>query len=341
MSSPDGDLEYSVESAVRSCLSRWTASGDGVLAAVSGGVDSLVLLRAVAEFGVRTGRRVFAAHLNHNLRGSASAADASLVRRACLDLGVELTEEELPAGFLSEVSAGSLEEAARGARMSFLVRVAKLRGVDLVLTAHHAGDQSETVLYNILRGSGLKGLRGIPEVRELSPGIRLLRPLLGISRRLIEEYAGRLGLEFAVDASNSDLRFTRNRIRHELLPQLRAQFNPAVDEALRRLSEQSGELLEIVDELADELLVRAVLQEDGGGCRLSISVLSSAPVALVRHALVRLWDRRGWPRQRMGAAHWQRVAAAVCAPGVGDFPGGLRVESTAGILRITRLSSMD
>jgi tRNA(Ile)-lysidine synthase len=309
-----------------------------VLAAVSGGVDSLVLLRAVVEFGVRAGRRVLAAHLNHNLRGSASASDAALVRRACLDLGVELSEEELPAGYLSENSGGSLEEAARGARMSFLVRVAKLRGVEAVLTAHHAGDQSETVMHNILRGTGLKGLRGIPEVRELSPGIRLLRPFLGVSRQLIEEYAGRLGLEIAVDASNSDLRFTRNRIRHELLPQLRSQFNPALDDALRRLSEQSGELLEIVDGLADELLVRAVLQEDVSSCRLSIPVLLAVPTALVRHALVRLWDRRGWPRQRMGAVHWQRAAAAVCAPGVWDFPGGLRVESTVGVLRITRLS---
>ena len=331
---PERDPEHPVTRALSDCLREWATPGEGLLIAVSGGIDSLVLLDAAVTLSSEDRRRVAAAHLNHNLRGSASAADAELVRRTASGLGVELFEECLPAGLLEAGSSGSLEESARSARMSFLIRTAEREGFGLVLTAHHAGDQAETVLHNILRGTGLKGLRGIPVRRELAAAIRLLRPLLGVSRRSIEEYGERRRIDFAVDQTNSDIRYTRNRIRHELLPQLRQQFNPALDEALRRLAEQSGELLEIVDSLADELLERAVLQEDAQTCRLDAGILAAASEAIVRHAFVRLWDRRGWRRQHVGAAHWHRAAAAVRIPGTQDFPGGIRLESTGRLLRI-------
>lgn len=339
MANPERVPEQSVGQALRTCLRAWTNRDENLLIAASGGVDSLVLLDAAAALSGEDRRRIAAAHLNHNLRGPASEADAELVRRASMNLGVALYEECLPPGMLEAHSAGSLEESARTARMSFLLRTAQREGFSLVLTAHHAGDQAETVLHNILRGTGLKGLRGIPVRRDLAPGIRLLRPLLNLPRRSIEEYAAQRQIVFAVDQTNSDTRYTRNRIRHELLPQLRQQFNPAMDDALRRLAEQSGELLEIVDGLADELLARAVLQEDSGGCRLDVGILSAAPAAILRHAFVRLWDRRGWGRQHVGAVHWHRAAAAVHSPGKWDFPGGIRLESTAGILRLLVVQS--
>ena len=339
MSNPERGSDQAVEQALRACLRAWAAPGESLLIACSGGIDSLVLLDAAAALSGEDRRVVAVAHLNHNLRGSASEADAALVRRAAKSLELDLFEECLPAGLLEQVSAGSLEASARAARLSFLLRTAQREGFGVVLTAHHAGDQAETVLHNILRGTGLKGLRGIPVTRKLGPGIRLLRPFLAVPRRSIEEYAERRRIVFAVDQTNSDIRYTRNRIRHELLPQLRQQFNPSLDEALRRLGEQSGELLGIVDGLADELLARSILQEDAWGCRLDAGSLAAASAGIVRHAFVRLWDRRGWGRQHMGAVHWHRVAAAVHAPGTWDFPGGIRLESTAGILRILVMRS--
>lgn len=323
-----------VETAVDSCLLAQTAADEGLLVAVSGGVDSMVLLRVTADFSSRAGRPVAAAHLNHNLRGTASARDAELVRRTAEQLGVPLFTACLPDGKLEADSTGSLEESARRARLKFLIRTAEEQHFPVVLTAHHAADQAETILHNMIRGTGLKGLRGIPESRPLSPGVRVLRPLLGVAKRDLQSFAKTHAIVFAEDETNTDARFTRNRIRHELLPRLREQFNPAIDDALLRLAEQSIELLDIADGLADELLRKAVLQEDAVSCRLSTAELIIASDAILRHALVRLWDRKGWPRQHLRAAHWHRAATLVRSPGSCDFPDGLRLQSSGGVIRV-------
>ena len=323
-----------VARAFESCVLSQTAADEGLLVAVSGGVDSMVLLHATAWFASRAGRKIAAAHLNHNLRGAASARDAELVRLATEQLGVPLFTDCLTPGELEAESIGSLEESARRARLKFLIRTAEEQHFSVVLTAHHAADQAETILHNILRGTGLKGLRGIPESRPMSPGVRVLRPLLGVAKRDLQSFAKTHAIVFAEDETNTDPRFTRNRIRHELLPRLREQFNPAIDDALLRLAEQSIELLDIADGLADELLRKAVLQEDAGSCRLSTAELITASDAILRHALVRLWDRKGWPRQHLRAAHWHHAATLVRSPGSCDFPDGLRLQSSGGVMRV-------
>jgi len=326
-----------VAGALEECLLSQTSADEGLLVAVSGGVDSLVLLQATAELVSRAPRPLAAAHLNHNLRGAASAQDAELVRQSAARLGVRLFESCLSAGELEFDSAGSLEDAARKARLKFLVRTAEEQQFPVVLTAHHAADQAETILHNILRGSGLKGLRGIPISRILGPGVRVLRPLLDVSKQELEGFARERAIAFAVDETNTDLRFTRNRIRHDLLPRLRQQFNPTIEDALLRLADQSAELLDLADGLADELLRKAVLQEDEKSCRLSVPELMVAPDAILRHALVRLWDRRGWSRQHLRAAHWHRAAALVRTTGSSDFPGGIRLQCSGGVLRMIRV----
>lgn len=326
-----------LEEALESCLWLQTGADEGLLVAVSGGVDSMVLLRVAADVAGRQQRRLAAAHLNHNLRGAASAGDAALVRQVAEQLGIPLFAGCLTVGELEADSAGSLEEAARRARLQFLIRTAQEQEFPVVLTAHHAADQAETVLHNILRGTGLKGLRGIPESRVLAAGVRVLRPLLRVSKQELQRFAVTHAIDFAVDETNTDPRFTRNRIRHDLLPRLREQFNPTIEDALLRLAEQTVELLEIADGLADELLRKAVLQEDDVSCRLSMAELSSAADAVLRHALVRLWDRRGWPRQHLRAWHWHRAAALVRSPGSCDFPGGIRLQSSGGVMRMRRV----
>jgi len=334
MGDPSGQAGLVAERAFESCLLSRTAADEGLLVAVSGGIDSMVLLRVTADFASRARRPVAAAHLNHNLRGAASARDAELVRLATEQLGVPLFTACLTPGELEADSIGSLEESARRARLKFLIRTAEEHHFPVVLTAHHSADQVETILHNILRGTGLKGLRGIPETRPMSPGIRVLRPLLGVAKRDLQSFAQTHAIVFGEDETNSDQRFTRNRIRHELLPGLREQFNPAIDDALLRLAEQSIELLDIADGLADELLRKAVLQEDAVSCRLSTAELITAPDSILRHALIRLWDRRGWPRQHLRAAHWHRAATLVRSPGSCDFPDGLRLHSSGGVMRV-------
>ncbi|MFM7057796.1 MAG: tRNA lysidine(34) synthetase TilS [Planctomycetota bacterium] len=330
-------LRPTVEGALQECLLAHTSAGEGLLVAVSGGLDSMVLLQATADLARRAPRPVAATHLNHNLRGAASVQDADLVRQSTARLGVQLFEGCLSAGELEADSTGSLEDAARQARLKFLKCTAEEQRFPVVLTAHHAADQAETVLHNILRGSGLKGMRGIPVSRTLGPSVRVLRPLLDVSKQELQRFAREQSIAFAVDETNTDPRFTRNRIRHELLPRLREQFNPTIDEAILRLAEQSAELLDVADGLADEVLHKAVLQEDERSCRLSVVELSEVTDAILRHALVRLWDRRGWPRQHLRAAHWHRAAALVRGSGSSDFPGGMRLLSSGGVMRILRV----
>ena len=138
------------------------------------------------------------------------------------------------------------------ARYEFLQTTAQQHGTPLIATAHHAADQAETVLHNILRGTGLRGLRGIPERRRLSDSVELIRPMLTFGMRNDDlEYVQQHSIAFASDATNKDSRYTRNRIRHELLPLLAAEFNPGVQDSIVRLAEQTQELLQSLDAVAD------------------------------------------------------------------------------------------
>ena len=168
-------FEYQLEQNLR----RHSVAGQGVLLAVSGGRDSMALLYGMTRLrGVLGIPQIVVAHLNHGLRGEAGRNDAGLVRSVCKSLDVQAVIAECGAGQLERASRGSLEEAARIARYEFLQTTAQHHGILLIATAHHAADQAETVLHNILRGTGLRGLRGIPERRRLGDTVELIRPLI-------------------------------------------------------------------------------------------------------------------------------------------------------------------
>jgi tRNA(Ile)-lysidine synthase len=304
----------------------------GLLLAVSGGLDSMVLLHLAVQAIAKEPRRLAVAHLNHGLRGDAGQQDAALVRAAAADFGLECFAETLPDDALKTASSGSLEEAARAARYAFLERTAREHDFHFVAVAHHSDDQAETVLLNIVRGTGLAGLKGMSDRRALSSQVRLVRPLLDFSRADLATFAADRSISHAQDATNSSPEFTRNRIRHQLLPALRDSLNPGVDQALVRLAKQAGEQLACLDALADQLLQQALLESSESIIRLSRSRLRQSPEPLVRHALIRLWDQQGWPRQRMTAAHWLRTTALLNQNSSVSLPAGLLAESRADLL---------
>jgi tRNA(Ile)-lysidine synthase len=203
-------------------------AGQRVGVAVSGGADSVFLLHALRELAPRWNLRLTVIHVEHGIRGPASLADAEFVAHLASTLGLpfQIHHADVPA------MPGNLEQAARNVRQAFYVDLIASRTVDRVATGHTRTDQAETVLYRILRGSGLTGLSGIlPATRE-----GLIRPLLEIDRNEIETWLRERGIAWREDETNCDRTYARNRLRHDILPLLRDGFNPRLDAALGHLS---------------------------------------------------------------------------------------------------------
>lgn len=308
-------------SELRRGLQRCQLAKTSVLIGVSGGADSVALLRGLLELRSEFEMAIFVGHLNHGLRGQSSDDDAVWVRELCqrLQVPVEIgTVGNLP-------QENGVEEAARDARHDFLDRTALALGCDAIATAHTADDQVETVLHHIFRGTGLSGLRGIPESRSTASQRRLVRPMLAIRREVVESYLSDLGQDYRSDATNSDTTLTRNWLRHKLLPDLRAQFGPQVDQSVIRLAEQAADVEQTLGDLAERLLDQALLDCQPTAIRLNTRLLTDQPTHLVRELFRLLWQRQAWPRQSMGFGEWNRLAEVALASGNLNLPGNLRV----------------
>ena len=252
------------------------------LVAFSGGIDSTVLLHALCRAAERDPGKIIAIHINHGLHPDA-AAWAEHCRRITDELGITLISSQVR---IDENSGGGPEAAAREARYAVLQTEAR-RG-DCVLSAHHEDDQAETLLLNLMRGSGLAGLAGIGAVQGFGRG-RLLRPLLGMPGDAIEAYADRHKLVWIDDPSNEDLRFDRNFLRREIVPRLAARW-PAVAARLSQSADLAGEASGLLRDLADIDIAAA-----GSAKRLDIGALLSLGTARQRNLLRRAVSLCGLP----------------------------------------------
>jgi tRNA(Ile)-lysidine synthase len=298
--------------------------GQRLLVAVSGGADSVALLRGLVELRQEFSLDLTAAHLDHMLRGEDSTADAAWVQKLCESLQVPFAVERQNVKALQSGTKQTLEETARKVRYEFLERTAIQQNCPDIALAHTADDQAETILHHILRGTGLSGLRGIPREREISPSLRLVRPLLEVRRSQIETWLDVLGQAFRQDASNTDTIFTRNRLRRELLPMLQQDYNPQVIPALLRLGEQAGEMEEVLNQFAEEQLQAAILEHSPNHCKLHCEPLATKPLAFRRVCFTLLWRQQNWPRKRMTFTHWNQLAELVEENrGAIDLPDGL------------------
>jgi tRNA(Ile)-lysidine synthase len=282
------------------------------------------------------------AHLNHQLRGAGSDTDEDFVAGlyATLAAGapnLRLRTHQIDVAAQARREGANLEAMARRVRYGWLAEVARAEGVRWVATGHTADDQAETVLHRLLRGSGLQGLRGIAGRRPLDETVSVVRPLLETTRAEVLAYLGSLGQSYREDASNRDLRQTRNRIRHELLPHLAATYNPGVVPALGRLAGQATEAFAALEEEARTLLQAAERPRAGELCILDRAILAAAPRHRVREAFRLLWAREGWPVGEMGYREWERLAEVAAGEGVAlDLPGGVCARRRERVVQVGR-----
>jgi tRNA(Ile)-lysidine synthase len=213
-------------------ISRYYMLADGARAgvAVSGGADSVALLHVLARLGWRRGWTLEVLHFDHRLRGADSDADRRFVEELAAGMGLACHVE--CADVRAAAQGANLEQTARQMRYKFFAEMRARRGLEVVATGHTASDQAETVLLRVLRGAGAESLAGI---RPVNDGW-VVRPLIEVTREEVRQWLRSEGLEWREDASNADICYDRNRIRHELLPLLRREWNPAVEEALARLA---------------------------------------------------------------------------------------------------------
>lgn len=233
---------------------------------VSGGADSVALLRALAERRSELGLVLHVAHLHHGLRGAAADGDQQFVRDLAVELGLEFHTARVDVAAEAAQSGASLEEAGRRLRYAWFRELMATVPLDAVATAHTQGDQAETVLAKFLRGAWTEGFSGIhPAVSEGEGSI--VRPLLGVTRAEIESYLEKIGQRWREDATNRELEFTRNRIRHELLPELE-RWNPRIREKLTQMADLAREEEDWwaaeIDRLAGSLFLRGKAVRGGG-----------------------------------------------------------------------------
>ena len=336
----------SFERLVAASLQRAGMSGAGaaIVVACSGGPDSTALLRSLHRLQSAHGLSLHVAHLNHDFRGAEADHDAAFVQLLADRLGLPCSiDKRDPIAYQSATGVSSFEQAAREMRYSFLHSVAAAAGASAVALGHTSDDQAETVLLHILRGAGMQGLRGMAEVSNWpwptdGNGPLLFRPLLNVSKAETAAYCRELGQTYREDSGNYLWRFTRNRVRLDLMPRLARDYNPRVRDALLRLSRIAGDDSDFLDrELERRWDGIATVEETG--VSLDAGKLAALHPALQRRALRRAYALAAGDSRALGESHLDAMLRLVQNQRGGrslDLPRGVGARIESNVLRIFR-----
>ena len=324
-------------------IAHWQEST--IVIAASGGADSTALLEALFQLRPDPGRTIVA-HYNHAMRGDESDADQAFVESHAARHGAQCI---VTRATQAEIASPS-ENQLRKLRHQFLKEVAIRHNARWIAMAHQADDQVETFLHHLLRGSGPSGLSGIQTFRRLGSTLDIVRPMLRVYRSEILGFLAERNQSFRVDRSNDSLDYTRNRIRNELLPQLRTFANSELlDNRLLQARELIAEEHAVFRELADRWLAKVgyAPEEAVAACQSNhfsapIPMFRNEPWPIIREAMVMIWHRMNWPLREMNHKHWRKlqklieIASQTTHPKRLELPGTIVATCRKGILRIER-----
>lgn len=245
-----------------------------ILIALSGGADSTLLAKMLSEYSARYGTPLYAAHINHMIRGDEADRDENFCRELCEKLSIGFFSLKIDVPAASRRSGRSLETEARAIRYGFFDKIMREKDIHYLATAHNADDNLETLIFNLVRGSGVAGMGGIAPIRELSPEsgsnddrksnekMYVIRPIIKCTKKDILAYCAENDLPYVTDSTNADDEYSRNRIRLHVVPEL-AKINPSAAAAALRLSEAAREACDLVNSQADSFLCGYATAEDG------------------------------------------------------------------------------
>lgn len=289
-----------------------------LLVAVSGGQDSLCLIKLLLDLQPKWGWDVSIAHCDHRWRAD-SEANAHHVENLAKNWGVSFYLETASQPLNSEATA-------RDWRYQVLTAIAQQNNYHYLVTGHTASDRAETLLYNLMRGTGADGLQALSWQRPITPDIVIVRPLLEINRPETKQFCQEFQLPIWEDSTNQDVKYARNRIRQELIPYLQANFNPKVEAALAQTAELLQAEVEYLEAAAHNLREEAmeVGEESGVTFRLNRRILQTAPLALQRRVMRQILQQI--LADAPSFAHIEKLTALIIAPNrsqTDPFPGGV------------------
>lgn len=311
------------------------AQKDSVLAAVSGGPDSVALLLSLLALREKYSLKIGIAHLNHELRGEESLRDESFTKTLADKLKVEFHGGRVNVRAYARANGLSIEEGGREVRYNFFKQIAKHHGYLKIATGHTKDDNAELILMNLLRGSGPKGLSGIPPLRDNL----FIRPLIRVAKARIFQFLEIEKQSFMIDSSNKDTAYLRNKIRNQLIPHLKSEYNPEIIDALDRL----GNILRLEEEYleaeTENLFGRCLIKTDNSSVSLSrelLSTLHQAPLNRVLRKAVKMVKK---DLKRFSLAHINDIVefCFFSSSGVSlDLPGQIRVYKDKDTIRIKK-----
>jgi len=255
-----------------------------ILVAFSGGADSSALLHILCRYSKLSGAKIFAAHVNHGIRGDEADRDEKFCKELCDSLGVEIFVLRADVPSIAKERKESIETAARLVRYEFFERVMKENGIRILATAHNANDNLETLIFNISRGSGLSGLCGIPSTRPMG-STTVIRPMLAMQKSEIIKYCQEHSLNFVTDSTNTDTDYTRNLIRAEIIPVMQ-KINSG---ALRNAERMCQNLRE--DSLCLENMAEGFINELDAEYEIELGKISKSPAPIIKRAFIRLYEK--------------------------------------------------